>query len=143
MDNPSEDLEGTRGSGSVGQISAQRFNEVQYGGNEVWRELLGWRQKKRKDFFLREKKKKEKTEGEAGMLRECIRGDFQDDLGQGADSEPGGAGVGLLGVGEMKGCSQGTWTPCGPWSPAGAVEEGGTVILSVQISRTSCQGERI
>ena len=61
MDNPSEDLEGTRGSGSVGQISAQRFNEVQYGGTKVWRELLGWRQKKRKDiFFLRGKKKKKK-----------------------------------------------------------------------------------
>lgn len=61
------------------------------------------------------------------MLRECIRGDFQDDPGQGADREPGGAGVGLLGVGEVKGaglCSQGTWTPCGPLSPAGAVEEG-------------------
>ena len=30
------------------------------------------------------------------MLRERIRGDFRDDLGQDADSEPGGAGVGLL-----------------------------------------------
>ena len=61
------------------------------------------------------------------MLRECLRGDFQDDPGQGADSEPGGAGVGPLGVGEVKGarlCSQGMWTPCGPWSPTGAVEEG-------------------
>lgn len=41
------------------------------------------------------------------MLRECIRGDFRDDLGQDADSEPGGAGVGLLGVGEVKGAARG------------------------------------
>ena len=60
MDNPSEDLEGTRGSGNVGQISAQGFNGVGYGGNEVWRELLGWRQEKRKDIFFKGGKKKKK-----------------------------------------------------------------------------------
>ena len=53
------------------------------------------------------------------MLRECIRGDFRDDLGQGADSEPGGAVVGLLGVGEVKGAARGQGPRGVPGAPQG------------------------
>ena len=58
MDSPSEDLEGTRGSGSVGQISAQEFNEVGYGGKlGMERAVRLEAEKKERNFFLKGEKK--------------------------------------------------------------------------------------
>lgn len=67
---------------------ALQFNGDANGENEVWRELLGL--------------ERQKLEGETGMKRECIRGDFRDEVSQGDDKLQGVGGVGLVKVVEVK-----------------------------------------